>query len=44
MQLASSYLYDIDSQESAVCSALSAAESIDAFADRSARLRAALQA
>ncbi|GAA4659138.1 FAD-dependent oxidoreductase [Streptomyces youssoufiensis] len=44
VQLAGSYLYDIDSQESAVRSALSAAESIDASADRPARLRAALQA
>ncbi|MBC3986790.1 FAD-dependent oxidoreductase [Streptomyces sp. AC536] len=43
LQLAGSYLYDIDSQESAVRSALSAAESIDASADRPARLRAALK-
>ncbi|MVO90567.1 NAD(P)-binding protein [Streptomyces sp. p1417] len=44
LQLAGSYLYDIDSQESAVRSALSAAEEIDASAARPSRLRAALEA
>lgn len=44
LRLAGSYLYDIDSQESAVRSALDAVEEIDASGSRPARLRAAVRA
>ncbi|KIF73078.1 hypothetical protein QR77_01870 [Streptomyces sp. 150FB] len=43
LRLAGSYLYDIDSQESAVRSALQAVEEIDASGSRTARLRAAVR-
>ncbi|MEU7324195.1 FAD-dependent oxidoreductase [Streptomyces griseoviridis] len=43
LQLAGSYLHDIDSQESAVRSALHAAQEIDVSGTRVARLRAAVR-